>query len=173
MHPSPKHLVLLFSGLMSSLLGEAGTPQAPRLEFIFEEVVTLSPRVEVGDTPMGKRGFIPITGGRFEGPNIRGQVLPGGWDWQLATDGGCFLIEADYMIQTDDGVIINIDNRGRFCQRADGVAERGLTSPVFEAPLGKYDWLNAGAYVGTLESAGKAPGEAVRIRFYKAVQASP
>lgn len=164
--------LLIAAGWSLASLCVASEPAAPTLEFLFEEVVTLSPRVEAGRTPMGERGFIPITGGTFEGPGIRGKVMPGGWDWQLKTDGGCFLIEADYMIQTDDGVIINVDNRGRFCERSDGVRERGMTTPRFEAPLGKYDWLNAGAYVGTLESAGSKPGEAVRIRFYKAVPAS-
>jgi hypothetical protein len=43
------------------------------------------------------------------------------------------------------------------------------TQPRFEAPIGKYDWLNRGAFIGTLEMATDVEGPAVRIRFYKAV----
>ena len=42
------------------------------------------------------------------------------------------------------------------------------THPVFEAPLGRYDWLSQGAFIGTLEP-GTAPdgARAVRIRVYR------
>ncbi len=45
-----------------------------------------------------------------------------------------------------------------------------LTTPVFEAPKGKYDWLNGGAYVGTVEGMMMDGKRAVRIRFFKAVE---
>ena len=41
------------------------------------------PTREIGRTPYGMRRRIPIIGGTFEGPRIRGRVLPGGADWQL------------------------------------------------------------------------------------------
>ena len=43
------------------------------------------------------------------------------------------------------------------------------TQPRFEAPIGKYDWLNRAAFIGTLDMARDAGGPAVRIRFYKAI----
>lgn len=144
----------------------AGEP--PRLEFIFEEVVTLGPGVHPGATPWGDRNIIPITGGSFAGPKIKGKVLSGGWDWQLATQSGCFRIQADYMIQTDDGAIINVVNKGTSCKSATEKQGRLLTTPVFEAPDGTYEWLNGGAYVGTLDGATVEGKPAVRIRFYKA-----
>jgi Protein of unknown function (DUF3237) len=141
---------------------------APALEFAFEELVTLDADVPVGETPEGRRNIIPITGGTFSGPKIKGRIMPGGWDWQLAGPGGCFNIKADYMIQTDDGVVINVVNQGRWCKDSNGKMSAPLTTPMFEAPKGRYDWLNGGAWVGTLEGA-KADGKpAVRIRFYRA-----
>ena len=137
------------------------------MAFVFEELVTLAPAVHPGPTPYGERNLIPITGGTFSGPKIKGKVLPGGWDWQLKTSNGCLRIEASYMIQTDDGAVIHVDNRGKLCGNASS-AGRSFTTPVFEAPLGKYDWLNAGAYVGTLEGAQVDGKRAVRIRFYRA-----
>jgi hypothetical protein len=148
-------------------------PRAPRLEFVYEELVTLAPSQPVGETPQGKRNIVPITGGTFEGPRLKGKILPGGWDWQLASPGGCFTLHADYMIQTDDGAVINVRNAGTVCTNSDGTRGAMLTSPVFEAPKGKYDWLNGGVYVGTLESATVDGKAAVRIRFYHAQGAAP
>src|SRR5277367_4895355 len=82
----------------------------PHLEFVFEEFVTLGASIHPGETPFGERNIVPITGGTFSGPNIQGKVMSGGWDWQLATKTGCHSIQADYMIQTDDGAIINVIN---------------------------------------------------------------
>jgi hypothetical protein len=124
--------------------------------------------VPVGDTPEGKRNIVPITGGTFSGPNIKGRIIPGGWDWQLANAGGCFNIKADYMIQTDDGVVINVINQGRWCKDSSGKMSPPLTTPSFEAPKGRYDWLNGGAWIGTLEGMKIDGKSAVRIRFYRA-----
>ncbi len=142
---------------------------SPKLDFVYEEVVTLGEALHPGETPWGERNIVPITGGTFAGPNIKGKILPGGWDWQLASKSGCHQIKADYMIQTDDGVIINVLNKGTFCPGKSEKSSRLLTGPVFEAPLGKYDWLNDGVYVGTLQGTTTVDGKpAVRIRFYKA-----
>ena len=51
---------------------------APALEFVFEETVTLGKALEVGKTARGERRIIPIAGGHFEGPHIKGEVMPGG-----------------------------------------------------------------------------------------------
>jgi len=145
------------------------TPSPPALQFAFEETVTLGAAIPVGNTPLGKRNIVPITGGTFEGPGIKGTIVPGGWDWQLTRADGCTQIKADYMLKTDDGVVINVVNAGALCPPKDGKASPVRTEAVFEAPLGKYEWLGQTAFVGTLELATDAPGPAVRIRFYKAV----
>jgi hypothetical protein len=134
----------------------------PALEFAFEEIVTLGQSIAPGDTSMGGRLMIPITGGTFEGPGIKGEIVPAGWDWQLRRADGCTEIEADYFLRTDDGVVINVVNKGALCP---GQAVR--THPVFEAPIGKYDWLNKTAFIGTLEMAPPSAGPAVKIRFFK------
>lgn len=145
------------------------TSAQPGLEFAFEEIVTLGEAIPVGETPLGRRNIIPITGGTFEGPEIAGTIIPGGWDWQLTRGDGCTEIEADYMIRTDDGVVINVINVGVLCPPQEGRPSPVRTYPRFEAPLGKYDWLNRTAFVGTLEMAPASAGPAVKIRFYKAI----
>jgi hypothetical protein len=138
----------------------------PSLAFVFEEYVTLGPGIHPGETPFGDRNIVPITGGVFVGPKIRGKVMPGGWDWQLVTKTRCHSLDANYMIQADDGTIINVINKGMLCS-TPGDKTQLFTTPTFEAPLGPHAWLNGGAYVGTVELA-KLHGEpAVHIRFYK------
>jgi hypothetical protein len=138
----------------------------PHLVFVFEEYVTLGPSVHPGETPFGDRNIVPITGGVFSGPKIRGKVMPGGWDWQLVTKTGCHSLDANYMIQADDGAIINVINKGTLCT-APGAETQLFTIPMFEAPLGPHAWLNGGAYVGTLELAKLHGNSAVHIRFYQ------
>lgn len=135
----------------------------PVLEFAFEEYVTLGEAIAVGQTPRGNRRIIPITGGTFEGPGLKGTIIPGSWDWQLERPDGCTEIIADYFIRTDDGVMINVRNTGALCRGAGPVR----THPVFEAPTGPYDWLNRAAFVGTLDLVPDASVPTIRIRFYK------
>lgn len=157
--------------VLAVLVAGAGAAQQapePELEFVFEEIVTLAPAIEVGETARGHRRIIPITGGRFEGPEIRGEVMPGGWDWQLDRPDGCTDVVADYFLKTDDGAVINVRNTGTICRPAEGEEPQPVrTHPVFEPPLGKYQWLGENAFVGTLELAPESEGFAVRIRFYR------
>jgi hypothetical protein len=139
----------------------------PVAEFVFEEIVHLGPAQSMGETARGTRQMIPITGGTFEGTQIRGTIVPGGWDWQLRRADGCTEIEADYMIRTDDDVMINVVNKGVLCPPRDGAPSPVRTHPVFEAPRGKYEWLSQAAFIGTLEMATGTPEPAVRIRFYR------
>jgi len=144
----------------------ATAQQAPTLEFAFEEIVTLGEVPPPWDSARGGRVLIPITGGTFEGPNIRGTIMPGGWDWQLRRADGCNEVKADYFIKTDDGVLINVLNTGVICME-NGAMRPVRTHPVFEAPRGKYDWLSQNAFVGTLEPAPPGNGAGVKIRFYQ------
>jgi hypothetical protein len=144
-------------------------PQPPHLEFAFEEIVTLGQAIPVGETPLGRRNIIPITGGTFAGPGIQGTIIAGGWDWQLTRSDGCTEIEADYMIRTDDGVVIIVITVGARCPPEPGRTGPAVTQPRFEAPKGKYEWLNRSAFIGTLDAAPPGSGPAVRIRFFKAL----
>jgi hypothetical protein len=162
-------VVGLAAAVASTPAASLDEPQPPRLEFAFEEIVTLGQAIPVGETPLGRRNIIPITGGTFSGPGIQGTIVAGGWDWQLMRSDGCTEIEADYMIRTDDGVVINVVNVGALCPPEPGRTGPAVTQPRFEAPKGKYDWLNRSAFIGTLEAAPPGSGPAVRIRFYKAM----
>lgn len=167
----PRLLPTLALALISAGPAAAADPAPspePGLDFAFEETVTLGPDVHPGGTAQGERNMVPITGGSFAGPGLRGTILPGGWDWQLRRADGCTQIRADYMLRTDDGVVINVVNTGVSCRRRDPAAVV-RTHPVFEAPLGKYEWLSQAAFIGTLDPLTLPDGtRAVRIRFYRA-----
>jgi hypothetical protein len=150
-------------------LGSAPSPEAiPKLEFVFEERVTISPAVVVGDTALGYRQFIGITGGTVAGPRFKGRVLPGGFDFQLtykASD--CTLLSASYFIQAEDGTNIHVLNEGMGCPGGD----RPIFRPKVEAPKGPHEWMTRAAFVATLDleppvqKGGNV--DAVRIRFYQ------
>ncbi len=159
---------LIRAALAAGLIAApAGAQQAPSLEFVFEETVALGQGIDPGATAQGGRFIIPITGGSFEGPQIRGTIMPGGWDWQLIRPDGCREVKADYFLKTDDGVVINVVNTGVICPGEGGARRAVRTQPVFEAPRGKYEWLSQTAFVGTLEPGPADAGPSVRIRFYR------
>ncbi len=148
----------------------AGQPPAPApltTSFAFSETVTLTPMQVIGATPLGVRQLVPITGGSFAGPGLRGTVVPGGADWQLRRADGSLVIEADYMIETDDHVQIRVHNQGIIMPPHDGQPRYVRTTPQFEAPIGKYGWLNDAIFTGTLGPAGDKQHPAVQVTIFK------
>lgn len=155
-----------------------GSEQFPKVEFVFEEHVTLAPATVLGETALGHRQYIPITGGTIAGPRLNGRVIPGGWDFQLRYEGGCGTLSADYFLEADDGTVIHILNESFSCGLTGPNGERSFFRPRFEAPEGPHDWLTRGTFVATLEldhppaaadaSAEGAPAlAAIRIKVYQ------
>jgi hypothetical protein len=82
-----------------------------KTEFVFEAKVKIGSMINVGESKRGVRRVIPITGGTFSGPKIKGEVLPGGEDWQLVRPDGDTELYARYLLKTDDGHVIQIINQ--------------------------------------------------------------
>jgi hypothetical protein len=74
--------------------------------------ISLAKPQELGETPLGRRRIIGITGGRFSGAKLSGRVLPGGADWQVIRADGVADLDARYTLETDDGALIYVRNRG-------------------------------------------------------------
>jgi hypothetical protein len=89
----------------------------PGYEFICELEARLEAPVVIGVTPAGLKRMVPITGGCFEGPLLRGTGVPGGADWQYQRSDGVCVLEAIYLLRTDDGVTIQVRNHGRLGRR--------------------------------------------------------
>lgn len=139
----------------------------PRTEFVYQAVVEIAPTAMLGDSPLGERRIVLITGGAFEGPNIRGKVLPGGADRQLIRKDGVRRLDALYEMQADDGAVITVRNQVLIDPGRGGPDYRFSTLDI-TAPEGPHAWLNRLVFVGTLNSL--RPGrEAVLIRVFKVV----
>ena len=137
--------------LMASVMGvsaQVSEPKdTPQLEFALQLKVTLGDAFSCGETQHGRRTVIPITGGTFEGPNIKGTIINGGADYQIANTAiNRTELEAIYCIKTDDGVYIHVRNRGIICSGTDAEGKPSFyfkAAPQFEAPAdSKYAWLN-------------------------------
>jgi hypothetical protein len=163
--------------LVAQVPGVSDGARVPKLEFVYECDVTLGETLPFGPTIEGTRRIIPITGGKIVGPQIRAELVPGGFDWNLSRSDGAAIVEASYYCRTDDGVVIRITNvgvGGGAGARAGGPASADaepfimFTTPSFEAPAGKYDWLNRSVFVGTLGARRNARA-AVLIRVFRVV----
>lgn len=138
-------------GLLS-LHAQTYPPQhAPQLEFALQLKVTLGEAFSIENTQHGRRTVIPITGGTFEGPALKGTIINGGADYQLANAQGRTELEAIYCIKTDDGVYIHVRNRGIIANGKDADGKPTFyfkAAPQFEAPAdSKYGWLNNSLFV--------------------------
>ncbi len=144
----------------------------PRLEPTFEVRVEVEPAVRVGG-PGGVLHFVAITGGTVSGPRFSGRVLPGGGDWFVDRAGVCEL-DARYLIEHDDGTVVEVVNRGFWhadpatAARLDAgqaVDEREYyyrTSPRFRTDAPQHAWLTRTVFVGMA----RQEGATICIRFF-------
>ena len=67
----------------------------------------------IGVVPHGTRRTAPLSGGDFEGPRLRGTVLPGGSaDWLLLRGDGVLELDLRATLRTDDGALISMRSFG-------------------------------------------------------------
>jgi hypothetical protein len=138
----------------------------PELELVMTLHVEIAPTLDVGEVGAGFRRVIPIIGGSFAGPAIRGEVLPGGADWNLTRPDGVAEVWARYTLRTDDGVLVGVTNAGLIVPQPDG-SLYARTSPQFEVASARYAWLQRSIFVGTLILV--ATGGAVQLQFFRVI----
>jgi hypothetical protein len=83
----------------------------PRFEFMMTLAADVGEVVSMGEGPLGERRVVSILGGTYEGPSMRGVVLPG-FDWQLARKDGVIEIDARYALQDEGGALIRVLSQG-------------------------------------------------------------
>src|SRR5437667_3594786 len=79
---------------------------------------------KIGAVPHGTRVTAPITSGHFEGPRLRGKVLPGGGDWTLLRGDGVLELDLRLTLETDDGALIHMTSLGLRHDGAPGSSEQ-------------------------------------------------
>lgn len=111
-------------------------------------------------TAVGSRMVFIAKGGTFEGPRLRGEVLPGGGDWLLVGADLIGRVDVRATLRTDDGALIHYTAGGVIKIPADGLArlEGGerlpfeetyvRTTPRFETADERYSWISELVVVG-------------------------
>ena len=137
--------------------------QPPRLTLALTLRIQVGSPAEIGEVPRGRRRVIPITGGSFTGPNLRGVVLPGGADWQIVRQDGFAELDARYTLQTESGALIYVQNLGirhaapdimKKLVAGDAVDPALVyfkTAPTFETAAPDLQWLTRSVFIATGE----------------------
>ncbi|WP_407177168.1 DUF3237 domain-containing protein [Bradyrhizobium sp. STM 3562] len=130
-------------------------------KYVFTITALIGEVVSAGDIGHGVRRVIPIIGGEVRG-EINGKVLPFGADFQIIRPNELIELEAKYALETDDGAVIYVENKGiRFgpvdllqkLKRNEAVDPKLIycrTSPNFETGHEKYRWLMEHLFVASV-----------------------
>lgn len=135
-------------------------------EFLMNVQVALKPPLVIQDGALGTRVITDVTGGTFEGPRLKGIVLPSGGDWMTYNPTlGTLNLDIRMTFQTDDGANILTQYTGRIAAPPEKFSEifdrsKGLPdpssyyfrkAPIYETGSEKYAWLNTIQAVGVCE----------------------
>jgi Protein of unknown function (DUF3237) len=157
---------------------DSGPSAAPQLSLTLEVRAQVAEAIEIGTVDHRRRRIVPIIGGTFEGHGdlrIRGRILPGGADRQVIHDDGLTEVDAQYMLESDDGQLIYVRNRGLRHAPADVMARllAGVrvdpalvyfrSVPTFETSAPDLQMLTRSIFVGSGE---RYPSEVV-LRFWR------
>lgn len=131
----------------------------PPMEFLCEIDMEVDAH-DLGLTPAGRRRIVQVSAGTFDGPVLRGRVLPGGGDWLIERADGSRRLDVRITLETHDCHLIYATYAGLFYGPSD-VLERLAkrlpvqqteyyfrTAPLFETASEKYAWLNRVLAVG-------------------------
>ncbi|MET0413186.1 MAG: DUF3237 domain-containing protein [Polyangiaceae bacterium] len=125
--------------------------------------VAVGAPLRIGAGPHGTRIAAPVTSGRFEGPRLRGQVMPGGGDWLLLRADGVLELDLRLTLATDDGELIRMTSFGLRHGPPEAIAAlaRGevvdpssyyfRTTPRFQTGSAKYEFMNRLVAVATAD----------------------
>jgi len=123
------------------------------VEHLFDMHVGLQPAQAI-PTALGARMTFITTGGRVDGPRLRGEILPGGGDWLQVGSDAVGRVDARATLRTQDDCLIHYEARGVIKIPPDGLARLAAgevlpfaetyvrTTPNFETSDERYAWLS-------------------------------
>ncbi len=147
----------------------------PPLQFFADLSVHVDRPQEVGLTLHGQRRVIPIMGGEVQGQGWSARVLPGGADFQLILNPRMAELDARYVMETDGGDLIFVQNRAVRTAAPEVMARliRGepvdpaevyfRCSPSFETASASLAWISERLFIGT----GARQPDRVVMRFFE------
>lgn len=160
------------------------TMDQPNLEFAFAIRLWFTRSSMVPDLPSGGwRSGVYVDSGTVDGPLLNGRAVPnsGGDYAHFRPDDSAATFDARYMLESDDGVTIYMQNRGYLWGREPGTMERLRdwafrggepvphaeyylrAQPTFEAPKGKYEWMTRHVFIGI----GERKPDGNFVRYYR------
>jgi hypothetical protein len=132
----------------------------PSLTLVYRLEIVLGEPLEFGEVNQGRRRIVPQIGGTFEGPDMRGKLLPGvSADWQIVLPDGTALADVRSTLQTDAGDLLYVQSRGvrhgspevleRLGRGEDVDASDYVfrTSTQIETASRELAWLNKGVFI--------------------------
>ena len=133
----------------------------PSLVLVYRLEAVLGEPLDLGEVGQGHRRIVPQIGGTFQGPDLKGKLVPGvSADWQIVLQDGTTLGDIRYTLQTDTGALIYVQSRGVRHGRAEVLARLGRgddvdageytfrTATRIETAAPEFDWLNKGVFIG-------------------------
>lgn len=135
--------------------------EAPNLTFLFNLELEVEKAHLPGTTPIGTRRIIRVSGGKFGGGDVNGQVIPGGDDWITVREDGTVIQDVRILLKTDDEELIMMSYRGIRTGPKEVLArlDKGddvpvgeyyfRTNPIFETASEKYEWMNKKIFIST------------------------
>ena len=133
----------------------------PELKFFADLTVLVDTPQEVGMAVHGKRRVIPILGGDVQGQGWTARVLRGGADFQLIVNQTLAELDARYVLETDAGDLIFVQNRAVRTASPEVMAKliQGekvdpqlvyfRCTPQFETSSKSLAWISERLFIGT------------------------
>ncbi len=125
-----------------------------RSALLFTITIELLGMQDIGKTPSGQRRIVQVKGGKFEGEELRGTILPGGGDWIVTRPDNVMMLDVRLALETDDKQLIYMTYRGmrhgpqwvmdrlNKGEKVDPSEYYFRVVPWFETASEKYEWLN-------------------------------
>ena len=126
-------------------------------EWLFDLIIDTQAPHAIGDHLV-----VPVVGGTFEGPRLKGVIVPPGGDWMTHRPDGSNVLDVRIVLRTDDMQEISMTSRGIGYTPSGGTLYARIL-PLFETGATKYAWLNDIVSVGVYRT---MPGK-VAYRVYQ------
>jgi hypothetical protein len=130
------------------------------LTLVFRLEASLGEPLDLGLVAQGRRRIVPLTGGSFAGPRLRGQLLPGASaDWQIVDGVGTAFGDIRYTLQTTGGDLLYVRSRSVRSGNPEVLMRLGRGEDVdphdytfrattqIETAAIDLGWLNTGVFV--------------------------